>query len=85
MPWYGLKIEINYFNQSICSPEKVCLYEVEFLGAFCPKYIDILILVYSYHTGCPKNWKIPWNGLKIEMNDFNYFSCSPEKVFLYEV
>ena len=42
MPWYGLKIEINDFNQYNCSPEKVCLYEVEFLGALCPKYLDIL-------------------------------------------
>ena len=33
MPWYGLKVEINDFNQSICSPEKVCLYEVEFFGS----------------------------------------------------
>ena len=42
MPRNGRKDEINDFNQYNCSPEKVCLFEVEFLGALCPKYLDIL-------------------------------------------
>ena len=36
-------------------------------------------------TGCPKNWKMPWNGLKTEVYDFHEYSCSTEKLFLYEV
>ena len=29
--------------------------------------------------------KVPYNGLKIDIYEFNQFSCSPKKVFLYEV
>ena len=32
-----------------------------------------------------KKRKIPYNGLKIEIYEFNHFSYSPQKVFLYEV
>ena len=28
---------------------------------------------------------MPWNGLKIEIYDFHQYSCSPEKVFPYEL
>ena len=40
-----------------------------------------LFYVYFHHTGCPKKWTVPWNGLKIEIYDFNNYSCYPKKCF----
>ena len=53
--------------------------------SFFPKTSIYFFKVYYYHTGCPKKRKIPYNGLKIEIYEFNHFSYSPQKVFLYEV
>ena len=53
--------------------------------SFFPKTSIYFFKVYYYYTGCPKKRKIPYNGLKIEIYEFNQFSCSPEKFFLYEV
>ena len=86
MSWNWLKIEIYDFNQYGCSPEKGFLYEMELLWkSFFPKTSIYFFKVYYYYTGCPKKRKIPYNGLKIEIYEFNQFSCSPEKFFLYEV
>ena len=86
MPWNWLKIEIYDFNQYGCSPEKGFIYEMELLWkSFFPKTSIYFFKVYYYHTGCPKKRKIPYNGLKIEIYEFNHFSYSPQKVFLYEV
>ena len=53
--------------------------------SFFPKTSIYFFKVYYYYTGCPKKRKIPYNGLKIEIYEFNQFSCSPEKVFPYEL
>ena len=68
MPWYGLKIEINDLNQSICSPEKVCLYEEELIHRYTYSCIFTIQGVLKM--------KMPWYGLKIEINDFNQYKCS---------
>ena len=55
------------------------------MEVFFPKTSIYFFKVYYYYTGCPKKRKIPYHWLKIEIYEFNQFSCSPEKVFLYEV
>ena len=71
MPWSGLKIETYDFNN--CSYPKKCFplwggnfHEPLVLNTYIP-----LFKVYFHHTGCPKKWKMPWNGLKIDVYDFN--------------
>ena len=54
-----------------------------FLVSFVPNSLIYLYKVYFQHTGCLKNGKfLKW--AKIEINDFNQYICSPEKIFLYE-
>ena len=72
-------------TNTVALPKKFSIKSWSLLGTFCPQYMDIHIKVYFHHTGCPKNEKMPWYGLKIEINDFNQYNCSPEKVCLYEV
>ena len=55
-----------------------------FLKPFVPNIQINLFQVYSDHTGCPKKLKIPVNMLKIQIYDFKHYSCSQEKVFLYQ-
>ena len=48
-------------------------------GAFCEPHLPNtyipLFKVYFHHTGCPKKWKMPWNGLKFYVYDFNQSIC----------
>ena len=65
MPWSGLKIEIYDFNNCSCYPKKCFpLWGGNFHEPLVPNTYIPLFKVYFHHTGCPKKWKMPWNGLK---------------------
>ena len=69
---------------TVAFPKKFSLMSWSFLGAFCPQSMDILIQSIFSPYRVSQKWKMPRNGLKVEINDFNQFNCYPEKVFLYE-
>ena len=51
-----------------------------FFGAFCLQYMDILIQsVFFTIQGVPK-MKNAKKWAKVEINDFNQYNCSPERV-----